>query len=160
VLVAGEIALALVLLVGAGLTVRSFVRVQQVTTGFNPDRVLTLTVSPPPNRYGTQPARAEYWEKVLTGLQRIPNVEAVAQSAACLCFPATVLAALAFRPRHQRAGAGALPNRVARLLQGDGHTDAPRPAPSFANDREDHPAVAIISQAAAQRYWPDRDPSV
>src|SRR5712691_5797270 len=57
VLVAGEIALSLVLLVAAGLTVRSFVQLQRVPAGFNPDGVLTVTISPPATRYGTQALR-------------------------------------------------------------------------------------------------------
>jgi len=158
VLVAGEIALALVLLVGAGLTVRSFVRVQQVTTGFNPDQVLTLTVSPPPNRYGTQLARAEYWEKVLTGLQRIPNIDAVG-----------AISRLPLLPGNSTRGLG-IPGRGTNV-QAPAHyrTASPdyfkvmgipmlRGRAFVASDREGHPTVAIISQAAALRYWPDRDP--
>ena len=53
VLVAGEIALSLVLLVGAGLTIRSFITLQHEPAGFNPDQVLTLGVNLPAARYPT-----------------------------------------------------------------------------------------------------------
>jgi putative ABC transport system permease protein len=75
VLVAAEIALALVLLVVAGLTVRSFVQLQRVHPGFNPDGVVTVSISPPPARYGTQAQRAELWERIRNALREIPGAD-------------------------------------------------------------------------------------
>ena len=158
VLVAGEIALSLVLLVAAGLTVRSFVRVQQVTTGFNPEHVLTLTVSPPPNRYATQPARADFWEHLLTGLQRIPNVDTVGAISRLPLLPGNSTRGIAIPSRETNAQANAHYRTASPeyfkvmgipLLRGRAFSAA---------DREDRARVAVISQAAAQRYWPDRDP--
>ncbi len=63
VLVAGEIALSLVLLVGAGLTIRSFVKLQHEPPGFNPDHVVTFGVSLPAARYPTPQKKAEFWQR-------------------------------------------------------------------------------------------------
>src|SRR5258705_5499659 len=76
-LVAAEVALSVVLLVGAGLTIRSFVKLQQEPAGFNPDHVLTLGVSLPAARYPTAGQKAEFWEHALESLRQVPGVQTV-----------------------------------------------------------------------------------
>ena len=75
VLVAGEIAISLVLLVGAGLTIRSFAKLQQEPAGFNPDHVLTFGVSLPPARYPTPQQKAEFWQRAIEAVRQVPGVE-------------------------------------------------------------------------------------
>src|SRR4029077_10152994 len=70
VLVAGEIALSLVLLVAAGLTVRSFIEVQRVSRGFDPEHVLTLGIAPGSPRH-TPAQRAEFWERVVRAVRQV-----------------------------------------------------------------------------------------
>jgi putative ABC transport system permease protein len=159
VLVAGEIALSLVLLVAAGLTVRSFVRVQQVPTGFNAEHVLTVTVSPPANRYASQALRADYWEHVLAALQRLPGIDAVGAISRLPLLPGNSTRSITQPdrpPAEQTSGAHyrtASPDYFKvmgiPLLRGRAFDAA---------DREDRPHVAILSSAAAQRFWPGRDP--
>ncbi len=72
-----EIALSLVLLVAAGLTIKSFVRLQQVPAGFDAEHVLTLTISPAPARYPRPEQRADLYERSLDSLAAIPGVETV-----------------------------------------------------------------------------------
>ena len=74
-LLVGEVALALVLLVAAGLLVRTFHRLQQVDVGFNPDRVLTLTVSLPEYRYGDAAGRRLFFEQAADAVARVPGVQ-------------------------------------------------------------------------------------
>jgi predicted permease len=74
VLMVGEVALALVLLVAAGLLVRTFDRLQQVDLGFRPDRVLTLTVSLPDYRYGDAAARRRFFERAAEAAARVPGI--------------------------------------------------------------------------------------
>jgi predicted permease len=82
VLVVGEFALALVLLVGAALLVQSFWRLQHVDLGFNPSSVLTARIwLPQPNDprsgpYFTHPARAMFYRRVLERVSALPGVEA------------------------------------------------------------------------------------
>ena len=70
-----ELALALVLLVGAGLMIKSFLRLLAVPKGFNPDGVLTVTLSPGVSRYPFQsPQREAYFRDVLARVQALPGV--------------------------------------------------------------------------------------
>jgi putative ABC transport system permease protein len=78
VLVVGEIALALVLLVGAGLLVKGFHALLSVHENYHPESVLTLTVSLPDDKYGQKPVRVAFHEQVLQRLSAIQRVESAA----------------------------------------------------------------------------------
>ena len=72
-LVVGEVALALVLLIGAGLMLQTLARLQSLTLGFRPDHLLTLrTVLPP--KYGDLAARMSFTNRVLEGVRTLPGV--------------------------------------------------------------------------------------
>ena len=76
-LVVTEVALALVLLVGAALLIQSFRRLQNVDPGFNPSNVLTMRLFLPESKYG-EPGRARaFVEQVLERLEALPGVKAV-----------------------------------------------------------------------------------
>ena len=74
-LVLGEVALALVLLVGAALLLRSFGRLQQVDTGFNPEGVLTLRVMLPQTKYPEDPQLAAFYQQLTERVAAVPGVE-------------------------------------------------------------------------------------
>jgi putative ABC transport system permease protein len=74
-LAVAEVASALVLLVGAGLLVRSFLRLQQVETGVRPDNVLTMRVSLPAARYDTTEKSAIFYREILGRVGALPGVE-------------------------------------------------------------------------------------
>jgi putative ABC transport system permease protein len=78
-LVVAELAVTLVLLVGAGLLVRSFTRLQQVELGFEPRQLLTLTVAPT-QLYGQTERRAAYYRQMQERLAALPGARAVATS--------------------------------------------------------------------------------
>jgi putative ABC transport system permease protein len=157
-LVVAEIALALVLLVGTGLTVRSFIRLQHVPTGFDPERVLTMSVSLPQVRYPTAAQRADFWEHALEALGAVPGVEAVGatsrlplsggNSTRGLTIDGQALtppASADYRtasPMYFRALA--IPVVSGRTFRDD--------------DRENRPLVAVVSRSMAARYWPSADP--
>jgi putative ABC transport system permease protein len=73
-LVAGEIALAGILLVGAGLTLRSFANLIAVNPGFRIDSVLTLQISLPAARYRTPAALVDFYSRAMTALEDLPEV--------------------------------------------------------------------------------------
>src|SRR5262245_30992364 len=76
VFVAAEVALALVLLVGAGLLARSYVRLRSVDPGFDPRNVLTLRVSLPSMKYPEDRQRVGFFKQAVDGLKALPGVQA------------------------------------------------------------------------------------
>jgi putative ABC transport system permease protein len=76
-LVAVQVALAVVLLVGAGLLLRSFTRLIEVPPGFRTERLLTFTASVPAATYRTPAERAAFFERAAAALETLPGVESV-----------------------------------------------------------------------------------
>ena len=77
-LVVGQVALALMLLVGSGLMVRSFQRLRSVDPGFEADGIMTFRVSLPPNKYATPDATAQFFDQLLEGLAAVPGASSAA----------------------------------------------------------------------------------
>jgi putative ABC transport system permease protein len=158
VLVAGEIALSLILLVAAGLTIRSFAKVQQQPSGFNADHVLTFGLGLPAARYPTPERKADFWERALVAVRRLPGVEAAGATSRLPLLPGNSTRGLTIRnlPPNVQASAHyrtASPEYFRAmgipLLGGRVFDEA---------DREERPLVAVISASAAQRFWPNRSP--
>jgi putative ABC transport system permease protein len=74
-LVVAEVALSLMLLVGAGLLVRSFVRIQQVTPGFNPENVISMRLGASGRQFPNPEARGEYFQQFADRLAAVPGVQ-------------------------------------------------------------------------------------
>jgi predicted permease len=78
VLIVAEVALSLALLATAGLMMKSFVRLERVSPGFNPDRVLTMFVALPAAKYTSDQQAANFYEQLLERVQSLPGVESTA----------------------------------------------------------------------------------
>jgi putative ABC transport system permease protein len=76
-LVVAEIALALTLLTGGGLLLKSFARLSSVSPGFEPQRVLTFGLALPQAKYGNDTVRAAFWGAVMPRIAQVPGVRAV-----------------------------------------------------------------------------------
>src|SRR5262249_58176960 len=76
-LVVAEVALSLMLLVGAGLMMRTFMAVQDVELGFRTDRLLTMRVPLPEQRYPDRERRVAFFEELLRRVSAVPAVQAV-----------------------------------------------------------------------------------
>jgi putative ABC transport system permease protein len=157
-LVVGEIAISLVLLVGAGLTIRSFAALQREPAGFSPDHVLTFGVSLPAARYSTARQKAAFWQRALDSARQIPGVEFAGATSRLPLLPGNSARGLTIRdlPPNAQASADyrtASPDYFRAmgipLLRGRSFEEA---------DREGRPLVAVVSAAAAQRFWPNRNP--
>jgi len=157
-LVAAQIALSLVLLVAAGLTVRSFIQLQRVHPGFAPERVLTVSVSPTTTRYARAERRAEFWERTLQALRDIPGVEAVGGTSRLPLLPGNSRRGLVIKTLpvgaqpvadYRTASPDYFSVMSIPILRGRAVEDA---------DRENRPMVAVVSQSAAHLYWPGMDP--
>jgi putative ABC transport system permease protein len=78
VLVVGEVALSLILLVGAGLTIRSFNRLLAQDTGFVPEHLVTMTIGLPEQRYTDQAERVRLFNPLLSNVRSVPGIESAA----------------------------------------------------------------------------------
>ena len=160
-LVTAQVALAMLLLLGCGLMVRSLQELTRVEIGFDPQDVLTFDVALPEGRYDTAEKAALYFEQADRTLNQLPSV-AVAGSVAHLPLssgfnqwtievegqpPANVAQAPAAVPQHLTPGVfDALRFQV---LKGRGLLET---------DRADSEKVVVINQTMARELWPDQDP--
>jgi putative ABC transport system permease protein len=160
-LVVSEIALSLVLLVGAGLMIRSFLRLQSVDSGFDPRDLLTLRLSLPEARYPEAHQVINFYQQLTERLGRLPGVESVAATHALPLGglsgvrPFTVEG----RPRPESGKAPITPYRMVSpeyfrtmkitLVRGRDFTK---------QDEGQAAGVVIINQEFQRRYFPGEDP--
>ena len=130
-LVVAELALAVMLLAGAGLLMRSFVRLQSVDPGFKPEQALTFELTLPDARYEEDPQRVAFFDQLLPRLRGLPGVRS---ASAVIGLPLSGARLHHFvRDRRPPAGAAgaaagdAGPRRDARLLQRRRHSAEARP---------------------------------
>jgi len=156
-LVVTEFALAIVLLVGAGLLIRSLRSVENVDLGFRPERVLSLAVASPPFLAPAQ--RAGFFNRVLEELQPLHGVESAGIIGDLFIGgnPERVLTteddgrttSEHLRFRTDEVSGGLFTALGTRLLRGRFFSES---------DGPNSPRVAIINEAMARRLWPGRDP--
>jgi predicted permease len=160
-LVAAELALAMVLLIGAGLTLRSFANLIAVDPGFSVDGVLTVQVILPVGRYPEQAARSAAYQRLIAAIGALPEVDSVG-AAAVTPLTGNNWTAPLVRPEHPLP-AGQRPPEVGWQSASAGYFRALgislRQGRLFdAGDTIDGPPVVIVSDSIAQRYFPGEDP--
>jgi putative ABC transport system permease protein len=161
VLVISEMAPSIVLLIGAALLIRTFVALRSVDPGFNPHNVLTMSISLSGPEFQKSAAVGEMVRKATERVQALPGVVSAAGSC---CLPILGGYGMPF----MTAGRP-LPN--GQISHGDGGwvTTSPgyfetfqipiRRGRSFnVHDDSGGPAVVIINQAMARKFWAERDP--
>ncbi|MDQ3149573.1 MAG: ABC transporter permease [Chloroflexota bacterium] len=158
VLVVAEFALAIVLLVGAGLLVRSWRYVNNIDPGFRPERVLVMEVSPP-TTFSVPAQRTDLYHRILEQIQAVPGVE----SAGIIddLFTGNPREHLLTVERDD----GMVSERL-RLTRDEVSADFFRTLGTpllrgrffSIGDRPEAPRVAIINDAMARRSWPGHDP--
>jgi putative ABC transport system permease protein len=160
-LVVAEVALSLVVLVGAGLLAKSFVRVLDVAPGFNPANLLTASLSLPGKKYERQSQINAFCKQLIERLEALPGVEGVAiandipfMGDDTSTYP-TVEGREATRDEDRfllgqhAVSTGYFKALGVRLLSGREFSAA---------DSADATPVAIINETAARKLWPDEDP--
>jgi len=159
-LVVSEIALAMVLLIGAGLMVRTLAQLSHMNLGFNPTNVLTLRVPLSGERYKEPQARVQFWERVVSAVEALPTVESASVSRG---LPINDWAGQLFTTSDEpNPPAGQVPaaNYVVigpdyfRVMQ-----IALRRGRSY-NDHDTNASarVVIVNEELVRLYWPGRDP--
>jgi predicted permease len=158
-LVISEIALALVLLNGAGLMLKSFLRIRAVNPGFRADNLLTATVDLPATMYRTTTALQAFHRSVLERLSRLPGV--------------TSAAAVNWLPLGPALIRGDFHSEGRRPMPPDYIVDKPAVSPEYFHvmgipiqrgrgfteqDNRRAPGVVVISQSVARTLWPGANP--
>jgi putative ABC transport system permease protein len=166
-LVVSEVSFSLVLLIGAGLMIRSFLNLRHVDAGFRSDNLLVVYVSPPGDRYKATPPYPAYtslYKRVLERLRELPSVEGAAGTRVI-----------------PYAGKGAIGPGTPVTLEGQSASEQERNPPvrgitispdyfrvagipllqgrTFTEDETlARPRVAIVNDAMARRLWPGAEP--
>jgi putative ABC transport system permease protein len=158
-LVAAQVALALVLLAGAGLAVRSFERLTKVNAGVRTDGVLTVSIALPAATYPTVPSQTQFFREMIERLQQQPGIV----SAGAVLFPPLTPSGFGgtFDIIDRPDGANAGNAQVRSVTPGYFETLAIplRAGRTFdRRDSETGPPVAIISESTARKYWPGENP--
>jgi putative ABC transport system permease protein len=152
-----EVALSVALLIGAGLLIRSFARLQQVDPGFNTSGVMTARVGLPNTAYPGGPPKRAFFERLIADLRGRPGIEAAA-IASGPPLSGDFTAGDVKLPTESNEEAGS----AAWRLAGPGYFAAmgiPLRGREFTSqDVAEAPPVAIISATLAERYFPDQDP--
>jgi putative ABC transport system permease protein len=159
-LVISEVALALALLTGAGLMLRSFIRLMSVDPGLDPRNVLTVDIRLSRSKY-SRPQQAAFFQRLLERLRVTPGIQAVGAVYPLplsgmeedLWFDIEGRPPLA-RGEHRSAGPrgvspGYFKAQGIQLLKGRDFAES---------DGGDTRPVVVINEAAARRYWPNQDP--
>jgi putative ABC transport system permease protein len=158
-LVAVEVALSLVLLIGAGLMIRSLAKLQTIDPGFDQHNVLTMNVQVNKKQFADATQQSQFFNQVFERVHSIPGVEAVGAiddlplnggSSQPVAIEGHSVVALSEQPEVsvRVATPGYLEAMRVPLLQGRNISP---------DDRADSAAVVVISQSMAKQFWPNGD---
>ena len=159
-LVVSEVALALVLLISAGLLLKSFVGLQKVQPGFAPDNVLTAEIGLPEQKYADDKQIADFYRQVIARVKTLPGVQAVGAVSHLPLSGAEEIDGFSIEGR---------PESESELTSADFRVIAPdyfhamripllRGRNFDERDRLDAPHVMVIDEAFARRFFPGEDP--
>ncbi len=162
-LAVAELSLALMLLIGAGLLIKSFYRVLSIDPGFRPEHVLTMDLNLTDARYPSPQQRAGFFSEVLRRVESLPGVRSAALADSLPLHPYQVHLMI---PRFVAGSAGAGPNTTvmfSRLTVSPAYfytLGIPvRQGRTFTDrDNEQSPKVAVVNEALASHMWPGENP--
>jgi putative ABC transport system permease protein len=161
VLVAAEVALAIVLLTGAGLLIRTLWTMQQAERGFDPANVAMMTVSAPASSYAGGPELRAFYARLLERVRALPGVTSAATGTGVLQPLVTSsgvfsIEGIPLPPPEERVeypieivSPGYFETVGMRIMRGRGFTDA---------DNTDAPQAAVVNETFVRQAWPNQDP--
>ena len=159
-LVVSEIALALVLLIGSGLMIRTYSRLRAIELGFNPDSILTMRISLPLRRYEVGKKRADFFHELLARVKAVPGVAMVsAAQAAPLggAYPDPI-----YFEGQPVPPSGQEPNIRLSAVMADFFQVVGNPLikgrPFTDQETWETGGAVIVNEAFAQRFFPDSEP--
>jgi putative ABC transport system permease protein len=158
-MVVAQVALALVVLVGAGLMLRTIGELHAQYSGLKPDRVLTLRTDLPLNKYDEPQRRINFYDEVLARVEALPSVQSAAYTTSVPLEwkggttgfrpeGKEVLAQLTYDANHRQVSPGYFTTMGIGVLRG---------RPFDERDRLDAEPVAIVNEAMAREFWPGEE---
>ncbi len=161
-LVAGELAMALVLLIGCGLMLRAFWKLQEVHTGLRPDNVITMRISLPSGTYTDAAKITDFWTRLDARLTGLPGVQSAALASGLAPmrppnmndtdiegFVMTKGGPIQNVDFYQAVSKDYFATMGIRLMDGRLFDE---------RDVQDAPQVAIVNEAMAKTFWPNQNP--
>jgi predicted permease len=161
-LIIAEVALSLVLLIGAGLLVRSYGRIANAHPGFDARNVLSLRLAIPVSKYGTPESIVSFYQRVYERIRALPGVESVGVT---YSLPMSTVS-FAWEPI-------TVEGYVSKTAQDSIISNTRIVSPGYfrtmgipllkgryfnEQDRQDAPEVVMVNEAMAARFWPNEDP--
>jgi predicted permease len=159
-LVIAEVAIALVLLVSAGLLMKSFVRIQNVNPGFNPHGIVTMELSVPVAKYARGKPVIDFYAEVERRVKALPGVQHVAFTSILPLSGTNSDSSFHIEGRNEMQS-GIHPDEEIRSVSSDYFRVLETPLIKgrlFSEaDTTETPGVVIINQAMAKKYWPGEE---
>ena len=156
-----QVALSLLLLVGAGLLIRSFDKLLRVDVGFKPEQLLSLEYRLPRNKYSKSDAQWTFHRQVTEQVQQIPGVKSVSLVRG-LPFSGNGGTTKILLPDREIPNQGMEPEVMFNTVMPNYFETIGIPfikgRPFGNEDRTDSPGVVIINQTMAAQFWPGQDP--
>ena len=161
VLIVSQVAVSFLLLIGAGLMLRSFLKLQQVDPGFDPSNVLTMKVDLNFSKYTTNDKQRQFFEALIDKTESQPGVTS---AAATMIFP--LGESMPMQNDFMIEGRAPEQNKIPvgdfRIVSAGYFKTLRIPileGREFSrSDRMETPSVVIINRSSAQRFWPNQDP--
>ncbi len=159
-MVTAQFALALILLVGAGLLMRSFSRLLATNPGFRPDHILSMSVSLPASAYQTGAEVRSFYERALQSVESVPGVKAAALATS---LPLSIDEHDTFSIEGQLPQTLSIPRSAAQIWSMGNFFEAmgiPLEQGRLFDSRDgrNSPPVAIVGQTLANKFWPGQSP--
>ena len=156
-LVAGQVALSLLLLIGATLLTRTLVHLYRVDPGFQPDHLLTMKVALSPARYDSSAKQSIFYKDLIDRVEALPGVKS---AALCMTLPFTGWAGVPVQlAKGPSLKLNERPISILQLVTPDYFRTMKIPLrrgrESNARDNLSSPPVAIINESLARHFWPE-----
>jgi putative ABC transport system permease protein len=162
VLASAEVALALILLVGAALLINSFLRLSRVEPGYNADNALVMTLKLPGYRYAGSASRITFHERVLEEVRAVPGVQAAGLTNLLPLTPAQMVVSFGIEGRPAPTRADQVPRANFRMVSPGFFRamgmELRRGRVLTEQDRKGSPSVVVVNESLVRQYFPDDDP--
>lgn len=162
VLATAEVALALVLLVGAALLINSFLRLSRVEPGYIADSALVMNIKLPGYRYASSSSRISFYERLLEEVRAVPGVRAAGLTNLLPLTPAQMVMSFSIEGRPTPTRRDQVPRANFRMVSPEFFRamgmDLLRGRALSEQDRKGSPSVVVVNEALVHQYFPDEDP--